>query len=374
MPLPARLAVAPESIINWSTGDAVAVTAADLVTFSGLKFTGGHVITATTPDVDVAFSNSVFTLTAGGEGTNNFYFNQPDSVTFANNKVDVTGYTGALFQPVGTPGHPEATTVSFTGNTFTGHHGTAGVDNDVPVIINLSDVHGAVTGNTFDGIDIGVLVANGTGPLNITGNTFEHLHRAPANGFAAGVVFFTLNNANVNVSNNTFDDADAGVRTSGVPGSSVANSTIVINGNHFTMSTMSAIQPVDGALHFTNSTVDGPTVPSEFFGGTTNDTISSTAANDIVHGNTGIDTLVLSGNQGDYTIAFDGTTVTVTDNRGGHPNAVDTADHIGKLHFADHDVFLAGTGSDYTTVQSAVNAASCKRHCPARGRVPTART
>jgi Ca2+-binding RTX toxin-like protein len=354
-----------ESIINWSTGNAVTVNTTAQVSFDGLKFTGTHVLVETTPDAKIGFSDSVFVLTAAGGSNNNFYLNQPDSFSFTNNKLDATGYTGALFQPVGTTGDPSQTSVTFTGNTFTGHPATyvPGDDNNVPLIINLSDVHGTVSNNTFDSVDIGVLVANGTGPLDITGNTFEHMHRAPATsggGFAAGVVFFQPApfGGLVNVSNNTFIDDDAGVRTSAVPGSTVVGSPITIDGNHFTTVTNVGFQPVSGVLHFTNSTVNGPSVPSEFFGGSSDDTITSTAANDIVHGNTGTDTLVLSGNQSDYSIAFDGTTVTVTDNRGGHPDAVDTADHIGKLHFADHNVFLVGTGSDYTTLQSAVTAAA----------------
>ena len=163
------------------------------------------------------------------------------------------------------------------------------------------------------------------------------------------------------MSNNTFTDADAGVRTSsfGAPVTTVAGSAITINGNHFDGVSNIGYQPVGGVLHFTNSTVDGPTVSSEFFGGTTDDTITSTTANDIVHGNDGTDTLVLSGNQNDYTIVFDGTTAVVTDNRLGTHDGVDTADHIGKLHFGDgHNTLLVGTGSDYHTIQDAVAAAA----------------
>jgi Ca2+-binding RTX toxin-like protein len=222
-----------ESIINWSTGNAVTVNTTAQVSFDGLKFTGTHVLVETTPDARIGFSDSVFVLTSAGGSNNNFYLNQPDSFSFTNNKLDATGYTGALFQPVGTTGDPSQTSVTFTGNTFTGHPATyvPGDDNNVPLIINLSDVHGTVSNNTFDSVDIGVLVANGTGPLDITGNTFEHMHRAPATsggGFAAGVVFFQPAPfaGLVNVSNNTFIDDDAGVRTSAVPGSTVVGSPI----------------------------------------------------------------------------------------------------------------------------------------------------
>ena len=64
------------------------------------------------------------TLISAGNNSNNFYLNQPTSFTFTDNKLDATGYTGALFQPVGTTGDAAHTPVTFTGNTFTGHAGT----------------------------------------------------------------------------------------------------------------------------------------------------------------------------------------------------------------------------------------------------------
>ncbi|MBR0850306.1 cadherin-like domain-containing protein [Bradyrhizobium diazoefficiens] len=350
-----------ESVINWTSGNAVAVNTTAQVTFDGLKFTGTHVLVESTPDANISFTDSVFTLTAAGNLSNNFYLNQPDTFGFTNNLVDVTGYTGAFFQPVGTPGHPELTTVTITGNTFNGHSGTyvPGDDNDVPVIANLSDVNGTVSNNKFDNVDIGVLVANGTGPLEIADNTFAHMHRdgpALGNGNAAGVVFFTPApfGGEINIHDNSFTDMDAGVRTSGVPGSSVAGSDIVIDDNHFTNVDHVGYQPVGGVLHFTDSTVNGPTVPSEFFGGTSDDAIASTAAADIVHGNSGIDTVSFTGNAAAATITWNGTTATVTTAGGG----TDTLDGVGVLQFADHKVFLVAAGGDYATIQAAINVAS----------------
>ena len=346
-----------ESIINWSTGNAVTVNTTAQVSFDGLKFTGTHVLVETTPDAKIGFSDSVFVLTAAGGNNNNFYLNQPDSFSFTNNKLDATGYTGALFQPVGTAGDPSQTSVTFTGNTFTGHPATyvPGDDNNVPLIINLSDVHGTVSNNTFDSVDIGVLVANGTGPLDITGNTFEHMHRAPATsggGLAAGVVFFQPApfGGLVNVSNNTFIDDDAGVRTSAVPGSTVVGSPITIDGNHFTTVTNVGFQPVSGVLHFTNSTVNGPSVPSEFFGGTSDDTITSTASvNDIVHGNAGIDTVVFSDTFAHANGSnWNGTTAAVTTPLDG----TDTLDSVEKAVFAGgQTVWLVGQGTGHNLTQ-----------------------
>jgi pectin methylesterase-like acyl-CoA thioesterase len=352
-----------ESVINWTTGNAVSVDTTDQVSFSGLSFTGEHVLVETTPNAKIGFSDNVFTLTSAGGANNNFYLNQPDSFSFTDNKLDATGYTGALFQPVGTVGDASHTAVTFTGNTFTGHPATyvAGDDNDVPLIINLSDVHGTVSNNTFDNVDIGVLVANGTGPLDVTGNTFEHMHRdvgTSGGGLAAGVVFYQPApfSGPVNVSNNTFTDADAGIRTSAVPGTTVATSPIAIDGNNFTSVAHVGFQPEGGVLHFTHSTVDAGSVPSEFFGGTDNDVITTTSVNDIVHGGDGIDTAVFTGNESAATVVWNGTTATVTTSGGG----TDTLDGVGVLQFADHKEFLVGTaaGDDYTSIQAAISAAS----------------
>ena len=113
-----------ETVLNWTSGNAITVNTTDHVQIDGLRLTGTHVLVQTGPDADIGFSHSVFALAAAGSSSNNFYLNQPDAFSFTDNLVDVTGYTGAFFQPVGTPGHPELTTVTITGNTFNGHAGT----------------------------------------------------------------------------------------------------------------------------------------------------------------------------------------------------------------------------------------------------------
>ncbi|MGZ9073399.1 MAG: hypothetical protein ACXW3G_10915 [Rhodoplanes sp.] len=190
---------------------------------------------------NITFTNSTFDIQSGGTGGNAFYLSELAHFTFSNNLVDAHGYASAFFQPVGDPDDPSHSVVTFTGNTFIGHPTTyaAGDDNVVPLILNLSDVNGTVSGNTFSHVDIGVLVANGTGPLTISGNTFEDMHREPGasgSGFAAGVVFY-LPNAElgpITITGNTFADADAGIRTSGTPGATVQGLPITIDGNQFT--------------------------------------------------------------------------------------------------------------------------------------------
>jgi hypothetical protein len=303
----------PETILHWTTGDVVSLGTDQQVTFDGFSFEGKHVVTASQPDAQLAFTNSVFDLEASGNDANNFYFNQPTNFTFTNNSVDVIGYSSAFFQPVGDPTDSTHSTVNISGNTFTGHAGTyeAGADNTVALIANLSDVTGAVNNNTFSNLDIGVLVANGAGPLDITGNTFEHMHRVSgetAGGEAAGIVFYdpAPYNGDINISGNHFNDTDAGIRSSAIPGTTVAGSDIVIDGNTFVDVNHPGYQPIEGVLHFTNSTIDGAAQADIYLSGFGADTISGGAGAHYLYSNpeNGLDTLVnFDGNNGD-TIDF----------------------------------------------------------------------
>jgi hypothetical protein len=83
-----------------------------------------------------------------------------------------------------------------------------------------------------------------------------------------------------------------------------------------------------------------------------NDTLLGTHGNDTFDGGAGIDTLMLTGNQVDYTIVWNAATLayTVTDNRGGSPDGTDTVRGVENFHFAD------GTVSYATFVSVASNA------------------
>ena len=95
----------------------------------------------------------------------------------------------------------------------------------------------------------------------------------------------------VTISDNTFTDADAGIRVSGTPGATIEGLPITLDGNDFTDVDHPAYQPAGGVLHLTNSTVDTVSVPSEFVAGSSSDTIASTAANDIISADGGTDTV-----------------------------------------------------------------------------------
>ena len=360
-----------ESVLSWASGNAVTLTTTSPVVIDGLKFAGTHVTGNTgQQNANLTFTDSVFALTAGGNGSNNFYLSQPASFTFTNNLLDATGYTGALFQPVGNPADPSRSVVTFTGNTFNGHAGTyvGGDDNNVPLILNLSDVNGTVSGNTFHDVDIGLLVGNGTGPLTISGNTFEDLHREPGTtggGFGAGIVFFTPNAdlGPVTITNNTFTDADAGIRVSGTPGATVDGLPISMDGNHFTDVDHPAFQPAGGVLHLTNSTVDGASVPSEFVAGSSSDTIANTAANDVISTDGSADTVTYTGplTAANITAVADADPTTAGNQAGWQVASVgqgtDLLTGVEKVTDGVNHNFLLVGNTGYTSIQAAIDAA-----------------
>jgi len=93
-------------------------------------------------------------------------------------------------------------------------------------------------------------------------------------------------------------------------------------------------------------------------GGAGNDTLSGGAGTNVLDGDAGIDTATFAGNYADYTIAFDGANVVVTQTSGG--SSADTITDVEKLQFADKTVIVVGSavGSEYTTINQGITAAS----------------
>ncbi len=84
-----------------------------------------------------------------------------------------------------------------------------------------------------------------------------------------------------------------------------------------------------------NGTVETATVT--IAGADSNDTLLGTSANNNFDGGIGTDTLVFTGNQANYTIAYNPTTqaYTVVDTRAGSPDGTDTVRNVENFHFAD---------------------------------------
>jgi hypothetical protein len=174
-----------ESVLQGSSATLFQLTSTAInFKVDGFKLVGDTVLLGGGIGQEVTFSNNVLDITATKD--NVFHLGQTGGYefNFTGNKVDVTGYTEffQLFQ---------GGVINVSDNSFKGRAGTyqAGDDNNVPLIVNANKASGIISNNLFDTIDIGVLVAGEAGPLEISGNSFDNLHRvdgATGGGKAAG--------------------------------------------------------------------------------------------------------------------------------------------------------------------------------------------
>lgn len=145
------------------------------------------------------------------------------------------------------------------------------------------------------------------------------------------------------------DTFDASAATAAVQ----ANLTTGVVSGAFTAS-LTAIENIatgSGADSITGSAAD-----NTIAAGAGNDTIAGGGGNDVIDGGAGMDEVRFTGDRDDYTIAWDGTTASVTHIASGAVTEVTSA---GRLDFADLDVLLVSTTSDeFSTIQAAVNAAA----------------
>jgi len=91
-----------------------------------------------------------------------------------------------------------------------------------------------------------------------------------------------------------------------------------------------------------------------------NDTLSGGAGTNVLAGGEGVDTAVFAGNISDYTIVGSGLNLLVTSIDGFSPASSNTLTSIEKLDFEGQNanILVVGVGQAYTTIQSAINAAS----------------
>ena len=103
-----------------------------------------------------------------------------------------------------------------------------------------------------------------------------------------------------------------------------------------------------------NDTIIGGEGNDIIRGGNGDDTITGGAGNDYIvgdeYGGTGNDTVIYSGNWADYTISYNGSNYTITDNRPGSPDGTDTVSNtVENFQFADATVPQADILNDAPT-------------------------
>ncbi|MFN5935407.1 MAG: hypothetical protein ACK46D_14045, partial [Roseiflexaceae bacterium] len=93
-------------------------------------------------------------------------------------------------------------------------------------------------------------------------------------------------------------------------------------------------------------------------GGAGNDTIAAGAGTNTINGGAGLDTAIFAGNATNYTITYGATSISVVSIPGFAPASSNTLSNVENLKFVDQtDKIVVGPNSEYTTIQSAINAA-----------------
>lgn len=385
-----------ETTLN-SIGNSQLIELADsaiTVSFDGFQFVGQSMLDEGTPGQSLTLGNSVFDLTTDGQNPSIYVgYGGGYDFSFNDNLVRSTGYSdGLVFVQ-------EGGVFNASGNSFVGQSAPGGN----AVAINWGSANGSVSNNSFDNIDIGILLANDTsGPVTIDGNTFSNLTRATPGSYAAGVVLFQPSyDDNVTISNNVFEDSDAGIRTSLADGSDLDLLDIDIVGNTFDnnvvdirsapLGTLSAIDStvdgdnvnlivggnddsvLDGVVGGDtnvdlilggegNDTIDGKSGADQLYGEAGNDTLIVDGDDTIIDGGADIDTAVIAGDFTGYSLDFGAPgviTLTDTDPSDGDDGTY-TLTSIETLQFDDTRVLIvdaSGANGGYTTIQSAVDAA-----------------
>ena len=99
-------------------------------------------------------------------GDANFHVDAATAIGIVDNAITVHGGSGnSVFWDFASP------SLTATGNTFTGDAGGS------VIALHLENIQGNVENNTFNGMDMGVMVAGWAGPITINNNTFENSAR-----------------------------------------------------------------------------------------------------------------------------------------------------------------------------------------------------
>jgi Ca2+-binding RTX toxin-like protein len=106
---------------------------------------------------------------------------------------------------------------------------------------------------------------------------------------------------------------------------------------------------IQAAFHFTYQINGGGAVVTiNVTGVDSDDTLTGTSGNDTFNGGIGTNTLVFTGNHGDYAISTSGAITTFVDQRAGSPDGTDTAQNIQLYQFAD-GTFTRDSGTGILT-------------------------
>jgi hypothetical protein len=226
-----------EAIIQFTSGaQGFQPSTTSPVTIDGFTIEGPGMMLYTADATNVTFQNDIITDVATGEG---FFYSNPATLGFINNKVTdatINGNNSDILFVAGNWNGSTGTVVTITGNVF--DDSAVAVANQCDAL-NLSSCSGTISGNTFENLAYyGVLLANICGET-VSNNIFNNIAQGDTNdSHGAGVRFYTPSGSGpVSITGNTFENSYIGlaVRDPDNPGApaSIASMNVTITNNNF---------------------------------------------------------------------------------------------------------------------------------------------
>jgi parallel beta-helix repeat protein len=332
-------------------------------TVTGNSLTGDGIgiwlVNGTSVRAGIGFSgNTIEDNTITGLGATSFFNGTAANALLGANTIDGTEYltgtlvlagNGAVFAPiVGTSGS-DSLVGTPNDDTFLASAGNDTIDGQDGS--DTIDMEAAGSSGAFVDLQSGLAFSSVTGLDMLT--SIENAKGSSGNdalfGSAGDNTFVATAGADAIDGRGGSDTFDASAATTAVQ----ANLTTGVVSGAFTASLTSIenIMTGSGADSITGSAAD-----NTIAAGAGDDTIAGGGGNDVIDGGAGMDEVRFTGDRDDYTIAWNGTTATVTNTT---TNAVTEVTNAGRLGFADLDVLLVSTTSDeFATIQAAVDAAA----------------
>ena len=243
-----------ESILNdgrsaATNPGAFSISTSSPIEIDGFTFTGSRIVSGQPANANLQIRNNRFMLTAmPNANQTNMIFAAGCNITLTGNFIRTNGFNptnSAVMQVAGGyAGSGSSDIMTITNNIFRGIASPAPYNNgngQSTLQLNFSNVQGIVSGNTFDGVDIGIIVANNSGNLAIQNNVFTDIRRdasqdIPQGFYGAGILLFSPSYSGpVTISGNTFQNSDCGIRSANAGGTesgtniSISNNTFLTN-------------------------------------------------------------------------------------------------------------------------------------------------
>ena len=245
-----------ETILNdtraaSNEGGVFAINTTGAVVIDGITLQGSKIVGGQPANANLTINNNRMLLVARPNGgQTGMIYSTGCTITMDHNYVKTTGYNpsnSAMLQVAGNyTGSGSSNMMTMTNNYFKGvpvfsppNSATNGAST---LQLNFASCQGAVSGNTFDGVDIGLLLANACGNFTVSNNTFENQTRGSSEiasgSFGSGIMIGDPTyTGSVTITGNTFQNNDCGIRCSNA-GSGITptetGSHITISSNTFT--------------------------------------------------------------------------------------------------------------------------------------------